>query len=240
MTPTDALQGPHSSLVPDPHHPARMTAALAVGGIACLLAMMVMTLISGVSQETFEIVRAPDVYANGLAGHTGALRWLFGVDAAFLVLYSAVFVGFAHRIATPSNRRFVIVGVIALLITALFDAIEDHHILAMLYGVEVGIRPSPGEIVFQHTLSQVKFNISYIGLFFVGLSVPRTTVAGRVLALLLTVGTLVQCVWLYAAPVSLLPVGNVGRWVGFLIGFALVIRLMRSRSGGAAATGVPA
>lgn len=221
--------------------PADATRGLAVAGIVCLVAMMAITLATGASQEAFEIVRAPDTYADGLLAHPGALRLLFGVDSAFLVVYSAMFVGVGQRISTPDNRRFVVIGVIAMLLTAVLDAIEDHHILAMLYGVEVGSRPGPGEIAFQHTLSQVKFNISYLGQFFLGLSLPRRTWVGRALALLLTAGAVLQGTWLYAAPVALLPVGNVGRWFGFLIGFGLVIALLRPRPGdGAAATGAPA
>lgn len=218
--------------------PADWTIALALAAIACLIAMLVVTAVSGVSQETFEIVRAPDVYADGLAAHTGALRLLFGIDSAFLVIYAAAFVGLAHHIVTPGNRWFVVLGVGALLLTALLDMTEDHHILAMVYGVESGVRPSAGEIVFEHTLSQVKFNVSYLGLFLLGLAIPREAWAGRMLALLLTVGTLIQSVWLYAAPVAMLPVGNAGRWVGFLIGFALTIQVVRR--GGASATGAPA
>lgn len=223
-----------------PHHPADATVALAVASIVCLIAMVAITLATGVSQETFEIVRAPDVYGDGLAAHGAALRVLFGIDAAFLVIYGAAFLGLGERIATPANRRYVVLGVIALLVTAVLDAVEDHHILAMLYGVEAGVRPSAGEIVFQHTLSQVKFNLSYLGLFAFGLSVPRDTRAGRALALLLTVGTLAQCAWLYAAPVALLPIGNFGRWAGFVLGFGLTIRMLRSRAGGAASTGARA
>jgi hypothetical protein len=220
--------------------PAEWTIALAGAGIACLIAMLIITSVTGVSQETFEIVRAPDVYADGLAAHAGALRLLFAIDAAFLVIYAAAFVGFGHHIATPRNRWFVAIGVGALLATALLDMTEDHHILAMVYGVEAGVRPSAGEIVFEHALSQVKFNVSYLGLVLLGLAVPRDAWAGRALALLLTVGTLIQSVWLYAAPVAALPAGNAGRWIGFLIGFALVIQVVRSRAGGATATGAPA
>jgi hypothetical protein len=223
-----------------PRSPADWTLALAVAAIACLIAMLTITLVTGVSQETFEIVRAPDIYADGLAAHTGALRLLFGIDSAFLVIYAAAFVGLGHHIVTPGNRWFVALGVGALLLTALLDMTEDHHILAMVYGVEAGVRPSAAEIVFEHTLSQVKFNVSYLGLFLVGLAMPRQAWAGRALALLLTVGTLIQSVWLYAAPVAMLPAGNFGRWIGFLVGFALTIQVVRARGGGASATGAPA
>jgi hypothetical protein len=216
------------------------TIAVTGAAAACLTAMVIITLATGISQETFEIVRSPDLYAQGLAEHAGALRALFGIDSAFLVLYAAVFVGFATAVAAPSQRIVAAIGVSAILLTALLDMVEDHHILAMLYGVEAGSPPSAGEIALQHTLSQVKFNVSYLGTFFVGLCVPPIGLAGRALGVLLTAGTLLQSVWLYAAPIAALPAGNFGRWIGFLVGFALVILVLRGRAAGAAATGAPA
>jgi len=216
------------------------TIILALAAIGCLLAMIAVTLATGVSQETFEIVRSPAVYAADLVGHATAVRWLFGIDSAFLVLYAAFFVAFGRRIATAETRTFVAIAIGALLLTALLDMVEDHHILAMLYGSELGSIPTAGELTFQHSLSQVKFNVSYLGTFFLGLAIPRGTIAGRILGLLLTVGTLVQSAWLYAAPVAMLPSGNLGRWIGFLAGFALAIRVSRSGAAGATATGAPA
>jgi hypothetical protein len=187
-------------------------------------------LLTGTSQEAFEIVRRPDSYAADLLAHAGALRLLFGLDSAFLVLYATLFVSFGLDIVTPRTRWFIVLGVGALLGTAVADMIEDHHILALLYGAELGQLPSPGELAFQHTLSQAKFNLSYLGIFALGLGVPRDTLAGRALAVLLTAGTLAQSVWLYAAPVALQPAGNLGRWIGFLVGFVLTIQVLRSRA----------
>jgi hypothetical protein len=213
---------------------------LALAAIGCLTAMIAITLGSGVSQESFEIVRSPAVYAAELAAHPGALRALFGIDAVFLVLYATLFVVAGRALEVPATRTLVTLAIGAMLGTAVLDMVEDHHILAMLYGVEAGTTPTTGQLAFQHTLSQVKFNVSYLGLFALGLAVPRTTLAGRVLAVLLTVGTLVQGAWLYAAPVAMLPVGNFGRWLGFVVGFALLIPVARHRAGGAAETGAPA
>jgi hypothetical protein len=220
--------------------PWKLITALALAALACLVAMVTVTLASGVSQETFEVVRDPDSYAAQLVAHAGALRLVFAIDAVFLVIYATLFVVFGRQIETGATRSLVTLALAALLGTAVLDMVEDHHILAMLYAAEVGATPSIGELSFQHTLSQVKFNLSYLGLFALGLAVPRATLAGRALALLLTVGTLAQGAWLYAAPVALLAVGSFGRWVGFVVGFALVIALARRPAAGAAATGAPA
>jgi hypothetical protein len=70
--------------------------------------------------------------------------------------------------------------------------------------------------------------------------VPRHTIVGKVLAALLTVGTLAQGAWLYDAPVAMLPAGNLGRWIGYFLGFGLVIAMVRSRGAAAPSTGAPA
>lgn len=216
------------------------TIPLALAAATCLVAMVAITAVTGVSQETFEIVRRPAVYAAELRAHPVALRALFGIDTAFLVLYSAMFLYFARAIATPETRSLLLVGIGAVFATAVLDMIEDHHILAMLYGAEDGTVPSAGQLAFQHTLSQVKFNMSYLGQFLLGLAIPLRTRGGAALAILLTIGTLIQGIWLYAAPLALLPSGNFGRWIGFLIGFVLVIQVVRQRASAAVATSAPA
>jgi hypothetical protein len=221
------------------HHSHRIT-LLALAAIGCLTAMIAITSVSGVSQESFEIARSPEVYAAELMAHPGAIRALFGIDSAFLVLYATLFAVAGRTLETSATRALVTLSIAAMLGTAVLDMIEDHHILAMLYGIESGSSPTAGQLAFQHTLSQVKFNVSYLGLFLLGLAVPRATLAGRALALLLTVGTLVQGAVLYAAPVAMLPVGNFGRWLGFVVGFALLIPVARHRAAGATETGAPA
>lgn len=91
---------------------------------------------------------------------------------------------FGRQIQTAETRTLVMLSVAAMFGTALLDMIEDHHILAMLYGVAAGT--------------------------------------------------------LYAAPVAMLPIGNFGRWLGFVAGFALIIPLACRRAAGAAATDVSA
>jgi len=228
------------------HLPERTdwTVPLAVAAMACLVVMMTLTAITGVSQETFEIVRAPDVYAAGLRANPIVLRALFGLDSAFLILYASFFLQLARRVVPAAQRDLARIAVAFLMGLVVLDIVEDHSILSMLYGVENGSDPSAGQIWFQHLLSQSKFHVGYVGLFLFGLCLPRSNLALRALAIILTIGTVVQGAWLYAAPVSMLPAGNFGRWIGFLIGFALAIPGVRSfpprPASGAAATGARA
>jgi hypothetical protein len=214
----------------------KLITQLALAAIAVLAVMVGITFATGVSQETFEIVRAPAAYGAGLREFAGPLRALFGLDSAFLILYATLFILFAQHIATPPWRLVLGIAIGAILATAVLDMIEDHHILAMIRG---GNDPSAGEITAEHVISQVKFHLGYLGEVLIGLALPRRTTAAKVLAFLLVVGTLVQGAWLYAAPDAALPAGNVGRWLGFFVGFVLIIRVSR-QGAGAAATGAPA
>ena len=209
-----------------------MVRALAIASMVVLAAMMGITFATGVSQETFEIARAPGDYVRELREFAVPLRALFALDSAFLVLYGTLLIQFALRLRTPETRSLVAIVVGAVLVTVALDMIEDHAILAMLRLAERGAEPSGTQIAVQHVVSQVKFHVGYFALFVLGLVVPRTSRTAVVLAGLLTVGTLVQGAWLYAAPDRALPAGNIGRWIGFLVGFALIAKI--SRDGGAA------
>jgi len=202
--------------------------------------MVGITLATGVSQETFEIALAPADYGAGLRHFALPLRALFGLDSIFLILYTALFVVFAQHIATPPWRLVLGIATGAILATALLDMIEDHHILAMLRGAVRGDDPGAGQIAVEHVISQVKFHLGYLAEVLIGLALPRRTLAAKVLAFLLVIGTLVQGAWLYAAPDAALPAGNFGRWIGFFVGFALIIRVVRAPGAAAAATDAPA
>jgi hypothetical protein len=214
------------------------TVWIARAAMAVLLVMVAITARTGVSQETFEIVREPGLYAAELRTYEVPVRALFGLDSAFLILYATLLVLVAVRFMTAENHAVLRIAIGAILATAVLDMIEDHHILAMLRGAVRGSEPSVAQLAFQHTLSQVKFHLGYLAEFLIGLCLPRRTLAAKLLAFLLTVGTLVQGAWLYAAPDAALPAGNYGRWLGFVVGFALISRIVRG--GDAAATGAPA
>jgi hypothetical protein len=218
----------------------KLIVQLSLAAIAVLAIMVCITLATGVSQEMFEISRAPTEYGAGLREYALPLRALFGLDSVFLILYTALFVMFAQQIATPPWRVVLGIATGAILAAAVLDMIEDHHILAMLRAAVRGDEPSAGEVAAQHVISQVKFHLAYLAEVLIGLALPRRTTAAKVLAFLLVVGTLVQGAWLYAAPDSALPAGNLGRWIGFFVGFALIIRVTRRPGVAAGATDAPA
>src|SRR5262245_8190657 len=60
-----------------------------------LVAMVVVSLVTGATQEAHEHFALPEPYAASLLEHPGALRLVFAMDIAFTALYTAFFVAFA-------------------------------------------------------------------------------------------------------------------------------------------------
>jgi hypothetical protein len=197
-----------------------------VASAAALVGMLVVSVTTGATQEHFEHVIAPTDYAAALREQATGVRWIFALDIAFIVLYTAFFAALAD-ILRKLGRPFVALALGALLATSVLDIVENHHILSLLGAAEHGLPIDADALVLQQTLSATKFSISYISLFLFGLAIPRTTRLGWTLSLFLTVGTLVTGVASYAAPPAARAQLDSGRWIGFLIGFALAALWLR-------------
>lgn len=200
----------------------KLAFALALATLVPLVAMVAIGLATGATQEQHEHFAPPDVYARGLVAHADALRAVFACDVAFLVLYTGFFIALA-RYLHALGRPLAYYALAAMLVVTALDIVEDHHILAMLDATERGFAPDAGSITWQVTESATKFNFSYVALVLFGLSVPRDTRIGLVLAAFLVVGTLATAVLGYAAPLALRESLDGGRWLGFLIGFGLLL-----------------
>jgi hypothetical protein len=188
--------------------------------------MVIVTLVTGASQEPHEWYQPPAAYAQSLLVRPGALRAVFGLDVGFLVLYTAFFAALADHLARL-GRPFVRLALAAMVATAVLDIVEDHHILTLLAVAEAGRPIDDAAIVFQQTLSATKFSISYLALVMFGLAIPRDTRLGIVLAVFLVPGTLISGVLGYAAPPAWRAQLDGGRGFGFLLGFALAAAWLR-------------
>jgi hypothetical protein len=189
--------------------------------------MMAVTLATGVTQEAHEWYAPPAEYAKGLVEHPGALRLLFGLDVAFLVLYTGFFVVLADLLR-KLGRPFALLALGFMLATAVLDVLEDHHILTMLDMAVRGQLPSDAQIAGQQVPSSTKFTVSYIALFLFGLAMPRDRKLGIALMLFLTVGTLITAVINNASSIDMREQNAVSRWVGFLVGFGLIGAWLRT------------
>ena len=202
--------------------------ALAGFTLGVLVVMTVISLVTGASQEAFEHVALPNVYAHEILQHADALRAVFALDIAFLILYTSFFAALAKYLG-ERGRPFVRLALAFMVATAVLDIIEDHHIVAMLDAAEKGIAPSATEIVVQAVISSTKFSVSYLSLVLFGIAIPRDTRLGWVLSIFLTAGTLLSAIIGYALPPSAAHGFDQGRWVGFVLGFALSIAWLRAQ-----------
>jgi hypothetical protein len=209
----------------------RIAMTLAGFTLGILVVMTVISLVSGASQEQHEHFALPAVYGFNLLVHAGVLRAIFALDIAFLVLYTTFFTALAKYLG-DRGRPFVRLALGFMIATALLDIIEDHHIIAMLDEAERNVLPSATEILAQSVLSSTKFSVSYISLVLFGLAIPRDTRLGWALSLFLTVGTLASAVIGYSLPPSAQSGFDGGRWVGFVLGFALSILWLRTQPDG--------
>jgi len=94
-------------------------------------------------------------------------------------------------------RSLVQIAVGLLLLLAFLDMIENFHFMVMLAQAEIGLLPSSAEIGAQVLESLLKFHVSYLGLFVLGLALPLRTaaerwVAGLSLFIQLPVGILIS------------------------------------------------
>lgn len=202
--------------------------ALAGFSLGILVVMTAISLATGASQEAHEHFARPELYAVGLLEHAGSLRAVFALDIAFLALYTSFFAALAKYLG-DQGRPFVRIAFGLIVATAVLDIIEDHHIVGMLDSAEAGVLPSATEILVQSVISSTKFSISYVALVLFGLAIPRTSTLGWVLAIFLTAGTLISAVIGYALPPAAAHGFDQGRWIGFLLGFALSIAWLRQQ-----------
>jgi hypothetical protein len=204
----------------------RLALVLAGATAGILVAMAVISVITGESQEPHEHYAPPAEYAAALLTNPGALRLVFGLDVGFLILYTAFFAALSGHLYAL-GRPFARLAFAAMFATAVLDILEDHHIVVMLDLAERKQPLSDAAIAFQQVLSATKFSLSYIALFMYGLAIPRDTRLGLVLALFLTIGTTINAIADYSIPAGSHAQFDNGRPIGFLIGFALAVLWLR-------------
>jgi hypothetical protein len=187
----------------------RMLAVLA-GLAALIVAGMVVGIVStGMSQDFFQSARPVETHIARLTasplGATG-LRINLGLDNLFIVVYGAFFVFLAVRLRAVLDPWAGTVALAAILLTALLDAIENHHILMMLHSAERGLSLSTGESQLQMIVSAVKFHSSYLATFLLAFGFLRLGGLGRAIA---------WALWVYVplgVVISVLPIEIAGPW----------------------------
>ena len=174
------------------------------------------------SQDFFQSARAAEDYRAFLGAPAAAtgLRINLGLDNLFMIFYGAFFVALAARLREVLDARLVGVALAAAMLTLLLDALENHHITAMVHAIETGLPVSAVDGEFQMVASQIKFHASYLATFLFSLGFLRLGGVGRIIAIVL---------WCYipcGVLISVLPPDSakllvLGRTIFFVFAFVL-------------------
>lgn len=116
---------------------AEPSLTFAAGSAAALLFVLcTITLLTGVSQQHFEWVHAPDRYAADLLRDEAVLRVIVAIDDLFVAAYVAVGLLLSTAVSRGSSEASVrVVSLVAAglaLAGGVLDLAENHHLLAMV------------------------------------------------------------------------------------------------------------
>lgn len=157
--------------------------ASAVGGAAMVTSMLLLFLAYGVGQEPLRTLHAPSQYALLLAARPSVLCAVITIDNLFVVAYATLFFELWRVIlARGASTAYGRAASGLLLLVALLDLGENVHFLAMLRAVQAGMVLSLLEIRLQHWASLLTFHLAHVGIFLLGLALPRATRAELVLS----------------------------------------------------------
>ncbi|HZS36159.1 MAG TPA: hypothetical protein VFF06_05005 [Polyangia bacterium] len=201
----------------------RIAAFAACAMVAGMFALFVAT---GVGQDPLQFMHPPDAYVALLLKDPPMLRLCLGLDNAFIVFYSTVFVLLgALLVKSGASRAVTVAAVGALAATGLLDMIENFHFMAMLQAAEQGLGVTLGEIRFQVIETLLKFHVSYLGLFLLGFVLPKRTRLERALAYASWYVQLPVGILIYVAPPAVafpLVLVRFTYFVGALVALAIV------------------
>jgi hypothetical protein len=190
----------------------------------CILAMFLIAIFTGVSQEQFEVTQTVESYTKGLIAGENALRLTFTIDIVFICVFTTLFVFLTQYLKTNDRITNAIadVALAAMLICGFLDFYEDLHILTLLRNATHNLPIEFSSIQMQMTLSMIKFCASYLSLFLLAFILPNRTFTEKLLKysllfIQLPIGALV-----YTAPENLHLLFNLIRFVFMVSGFFLL------------------
>ncbi len=167
-----------------------------------VFSMFLVTILTGVSQEKFEITQTVESYTRNLIEAQNPLRLIFTIDLIFITVFTTLFVVLPQSLKTENKVTNAIASVAlgAMLLCGLLDFYEDLHILTMLRSAINNIRIEQTEISAQMLYSMIKFCASYLSLFMLAFILPQETTTEKLLKYSLWFIQLPIGVLVYTAP----------------------------------------
>ena len=196
------------------------TAAVVAGAAALMVfGMFLVDIVGGVAQQPFEELATVAEYQQSLRDADSWLRVVFTLDNLFIGFYTAVFLFAVHIFDSPQTRLFLRVALVALLVAAVLDLRENHHIMTMLVAAREGLPITAQELHERARESQLKFHISYVGLFLLGIAMPSKTLAQKAVRYSLLFLQMPLGILVYTYPHPMLELARFGF---FFFGMALL------------------
>lgn len=199
-----------------------------IGAVLCVIAMFSIYLQTGVGEDPLQYIHKLDEYRNILLSKSEVLRATIGLDNIFIICYTAVFLSVGTVMWKSSSSKLLLaVGVGLMLLTALLDFFEDVHFQTMISAAQNGFEIGLAQMEGQVWLSMVKFHISYLGLFLIGICLPHETKLEKLLTFVLIFVQAPVGIMIYAGPQSLayfLVLTRFGIFIFSLVATALIFR----------------
>jgi hypothetical protein len=169
--------GMTDALSPSSRSSGAPTLRFAAASAATLLFLLTaITLLSGVSQQHFEWVHAPNRYAADLLRDEAVLRVLVALDDLFVASYVAVGLLLATSVSRGSTDASVrVVSLVAAglaLVGGVLDLAENHHLLAMVRLAHAEVPIPVTEILARSEQSQLKWMLGHLAFALLGVVLP--------------------------------------------------------------------
>ncbi len=166
-----------------------------------LAGMLVVALFnSGVTAQDFELVTDVETYTREILAAEKPLRLILTFDNLFLTFYTAAFIFLATAVWDDRNHLLVTVGLLAVLITAYLDLLENHDLLTQLTTALHGLPIALVDLQERMIWSQLKFHSSYLGFFLFAFVLPGDTFLEKLLKISLWFGYLPIGILVYTFP----------------------------------------
>lgn len=203
----------------------RALATLALFASLAVVGILAAGLNAGISQEPFQLARLAAENVPKLLTNPQGLRFNVGFDNAFIVFYVAFFVLLTARLHDVVSLPVRAVALGALLVGASLDAIENHHILTMLFAAEHGLPVTTEESQLQMWASSVKFHSVYIASFLFAFGFMRLGALGTFIALGIWFVFVPLGLAIYVTPPEMARPLIIARGLFFVATFALSVPL---------------
>lgn len=215
--------------------PLSAVARLAIAGAAAAAVLLALSLVQGVSQGQYQVIRPAAEMTAMLLANGAALKTELWVDFLFLILYGSFFALLPSALAQgfePSHQGAVAAraGATALLLTAALDAAENANLLSSLSMAAQGLPLSQDAIQAQAVASQVKFVASYFGLFALSFALDPSDRTERALAFVLRWIQAPVGVAIFVASAPVLRPLHLARAVFFVVGLLWIAAVLAQRA----------